>query len=244
MSLLVAMRVLTLVGWLALAGCSTYVVKGPGRALSAPVRWVWTVLAVRQAVIALTTVMVESTWVLSVVAPDSWLVALGKGVYDPAYLANAALDAVTPFLIVSFLACDSLIRRSGAVAVATAAGLFTIAILTGATGEWAVLMSWAQVYGFMSIVGYLTFWGLTFLGNLMHPGPYLLGLLATSALFAILLPVQSAFFTLVGREDVAQIWHLHEFLQLVLVSAKLSIVVAFIQSRGSEERMKVVGARV
>lgn len=89
-------------------------------------------------------------------------------------------------------------------------------------------MAWTQGFAFLEIAGYLILGGLMVLGYLRRMDPYLLGILVITALYTVLLPIQAEFFKLVGRRASNAIWHLNQFLQLVVVVTALVAVLAYI----------------
>jgi hypothetical protein len=228
MDLLVALRALTLTGWIALAIGTLYIVVVYGRRLSPAHRGAWWTVAVRHCVVALTTVFVEATSVARAVQPASSLALAGKALYNPAYLLNATVSAMLPFVLIALLAYRELGRRAGGLTAAGVALFAICAVAAGAPWDWSVLMAWTQGFAFLEIAGYLILGGLMVLGYLRRMDPYLLGILVITALYTVLLPIQAEFFKLVGRRASNAIWHLNQFLQLVVVVTALVAVLAYI----------------
>lgn len=228
MELLPVMRALTLAGRIGLVGALLYVAAGPFKHVHRTVRGSWGVVAGQHVILALTTALIEVVWVVWAVAPRSPFVSFALPLYNSLYHFNATVTAVVPYLIVALLAGTAAQRRSAALAAVVVGGLGVVTEISGATRDWGVLMSWSQVFAFVQVGGYLVFWGCVILGRVRRPDAYLLGFLAVEALYAILLPIQAEFFEFVGRARVAEIWHVHAFLQLALVAIQLTIAVACI----------------
>jgi len=226
LDLLLVLRVLTLTGWLVLAVGSLYIVLAQGTLLPQPVRNTWLIVAVRHSVVATTTLVVEAVAFLSVYGPGPQAAALGMLIYNPAYLLNAVVSAVVPFIAVRFLTRPRTFRRTGLAGSIGAVAIALLAVRAGAASDWTVLMSWTQALSFLEIAGYLLLWALVLLGHLKRIDPYLLGIFAITALYTLLLPVQAEFFEVVGRIDSTRIWHLNQFLQLVVVVTSLLAVLA------------------
>lgn len=234
------MRALTLTGLIALAAGLIYIVRVHGSGLLTPGNGAWFIMAARHVVLALTASMVEAVWVVVAIAPNSTLAIAGKAAYNPAYLLNAAISAMAPYLILALLAERAVARRFYLAAVAAIIVVSTVAITAGAARDWSVLMSWTQVLSFVEIAGYLTTFGLVLLGRLRRVDSYFLGLLVILGLYTILLPVQAEFFELVGRSEAVEIWHLNQFLQLIAVGTEIAVVLACINHmRGGRQSRAV-----
>lgn len=240
MDLLVVLRALTLAGWISLAVGTCYVVVAHGRQLPAPAHGAWTAVAVRHGAVALTTVLVEAAAVAKMIRPESWAAAAGKALYNPAYLLNATASAMIPFVVLALLGRGRSLRY-GSVVAATGIGVIAVlAVGAGAATTWGVLMSWTQALSFLEIVGYLTLWALMLLGHARPVDPYLVGILVITGLYTLLLPIQVEFFEVVGRDDSDRIWHLNQFLQLVVVATSLAAVLAHVKHLRNDGTCRVV----
>lgn len=226
MDLLIVLRVLTLVARALLVAAVYRAVFRRSERGAVPERLVWLGLAGQYTILAITTVMVEAIWLVKKILPAVRLSAI----YNPSYLFNATTSALVPFLVTAWLTPVALSRRVAQVVAGGVVAIAVLALVTGAGQDWAALMSWTQLLAFIEIGGYLTLWGLMLLGHVRPVNPYVMGLLATAGLFAVLIPIQAEFFELVGKRNAVQIWHLNQVLQLLKVSVELLIVLAYTNS--------------
>ncbi len=226
---LVALRLLTLLGWIVLVIGLSYAVATRGQDMEGGQRTAWLILVGMHGVIASTTLLVELASLVVAVAPRSHLATLVLEIYNPAYLLNATVAASVPFLILAALLGKPRGRRSAAAAGAVVIGLAAAMAISGVTDEWSTLMLASQVLSFVAIAGYLTLWAVVLLSELPGADGYLLGLLAVVTAFHVLQPIQAEFFEFVGFRDVDGVWHLHQFLQLTHALAEIAIVVAFLR---------------
>lgn len=231
---------LTLLGRLILVAAVFRAMPRRSEGGAPPERLVWLTLAGQYTLIAVTTLTVEAFWLVKSIEPESPLVPVGRAVYSPTYLFNATISALVPFLVTAWLAPAAVGRRLAQVGAFGVVVVAMMALITGAALDWAVLMSWTQVLAFIEIGCYLALGSLILLGHVRRVNPYLMGLLAASGLFAMLIPIQAEFFELVGRGNVRQIWHINQALQLVKVAVELSIVLAYINSTAPKKGASLV----
>jgi len=230
MELLVTLRMLTLVARLLLVAAVSRAIPRRSEGGAAPERLVWVTLAGQYTLLAFTTLVVEAFWLVKSIKPASPLVPIGQAVYSPIYLFNATISALVPFLLTAWLIPVALGRRLANVGISGVVVVALVALVTGAAQDWTALMSWTQLLAFIDIGGYLILGGLVFLGHVRRLNPYIMGLLATAGVFAVLIPIQAEFFELVGRSNVRRIWHINQALQLMEVAVELLIVLAYINS--------------
>jgi len=240
MDLLVTLRALTLVARLFLVAAVYRVVRHRSDGSAVPERLVWIAVAGQYTLLAITTVMVEALWLLRAIWPASPLFATAKALYNPAYLFNATINALVPFLVTAWLTPVALGRRLAQIGACGVVAIAFAALVVGAARDWTTLMSWTQVLAFIEVGCYLVMWGLILLGHVSRVSPYLMGLLAAAGLFAVLMPIQAEFFELVGRNNARQIWHLNQALQFVEVAVELSIVLAYMNSTAPRKSASLV----
>jgi len=225
MDLLVVTRTLTLLVWLALAWILLELVVFRRPSWSVGSRGAWGVIALRHCSYALSALVAETAWVLHRVAGDSAVYQTARLLYNPGYYMNAVVDALAPLLIAGVLLGPGRLRRAcfGAVWIVAA----TAAVGSFSVQRWELLMSVTQALAFVTVAGYLVFWAILLLGRLSRADAYLLGIMAIATVFHLLLPIQAHFFREVGQVDAVRIWHLNQFLQLVMAATGLAIVLAF-----------------
>lgn len=233
MDLLVLLRILTLTVRCGLAAALLYLVFGRGRTMSAAARAAWAVTMVVYLVVALDNAAVEGFAVLAWQDSAPGFEALRLHFYNASYLVNALFSAGLPLALLAVYRgrrSIPLLLLLPAVVVLAAIGL-----TTGALERQQVLLHWTRVLSFVGVAGYLGFWATAALGRLRGLDVYFAGFLAVRTVFVLLLPVQEAFFQIMGRPLAGYFWELSEFLQLATGVAETVIVAALLitLARGS-----------
>lgn len=155
---------------------------------------------------------------------------LKRVIYYHLFLLNGLLDAALPILILMLFLAGTRYRRwslawLGVIVLTGAAGL-----ALGAVRSWGELLVTSQVLTFQGIVGYLVFFGAYLLKRLPGVDLYLAAFLAVDAVFVLVLPIQQAFFQLVGLDESTSIWHFHQLLQLTAAGIQVVIVLSYLNS--------------
>ncbi len=239
MSLLLFLRIVTLAVRCALAGGLLLLVFGRARKMTAAARAAWSVSAIVYVALALDNAMVEAFSALAVRDAASAFRALQDHFYNGAYLVNALLSAGLPL---SLLAVYRGRPRTGLQLLLPAvAALAVVGIATGVLGQRSVLLGWTRILSFVGVAGYLGFWAMAALGRLHGLDVYFAGFLAVRTVFVLLLPVQEAFFQIIGQAPAAYFWDLSEFLQLATGAAQAVIVAALLASLARGTAVPAVG---
>lgn len=159
--------------------------------------------------------------------------ALHYALYHLTYLNMALIAAVTPMLLVAVLAPNRKVWLAGLIASVFSSFYVGFAVFHGRFHEWEALMSAVRILDFAAIIGILTVWGLVVLRK-AEVDIYFAAFLAIETLFLFMVPIQEAFFELVGLDAAREMPGVHQVAQLLTTSIQLMIVVAALRliSRG------------
>jgi len=242
---LILLRGLTLAARLGLAVLLVYLVVGPARSLGTEARRTWLLVAVMHVVLAADNAVVEGLRVVVADLPaDAALRGVSQRVYDVAYLVNAMMSAALPLALLAVLLRARALRYALGGALVLTFGVAVAGVLAGALESWARLLGYARVLSMLAASGYLTFWAFLLLGALPRVDAYLAGFLAVRTLFVLLLPVQEAFFQIVGRAGSAEMWELLQVLQLAMAVTQVVIVLALIHVLARGRGVRSLGAPI
>lgn len=214
------------------------VVVWGGRIFPLRSRAAWLLVALVYTVVGCDYALVELLNLTQVILPEaSGLEPFRRWIYYCAYLLNGLLFAALPSVLVGLCGGSAGLRLSFSALAGVAAAVAVIGAASGALRDWDALLSWTPILSFIGIVGYLSFGALALLGRLPQADSYLVGFVAIGAVFELLVPIQEAFFRLVGREGSSEIWELLQLLQVVTAVAQIVVVLALLNSlrRTSEQ---------
>lgn len=155
---------------------------------------------------------------------DAMFRAVGRKLYHLIFLANGVLDALLPIVLLSLFLSATHYRRWPLAGLGAVLLTLIVGLVLGATRSWEILLGVTQVLSFQAIGWHLIFFGFYLLKRLPQVDLYLAAFVAIDALFQLLLPVQLSFFQAVGLSAVAEIWHLHQLLQLAAAGFQVAIV--------------------
>jgi hypothetical protein len=227
--LLFLLRGLTVMVRLALlAVLITLLVVGRGGRLGLVRRPAWGMITWVHGIFALGGLAVELQHLYW--SADPALMVMGYRVYNKLFLVNGLLDAALPAGVLALFLSATRYRLwpiAGLLAVAASGGL---GVVLGALREWETLLAVAQLLTFQAIAAYLVFYGLYLMKRLPEVDFYLAAFLVVDALFLLLLPIQEVFFQVVGVLAAAEIWHLHQLLQLTATGVQVAIVLSCVNA--------------
>lgn len=161
---------------------------------------------------------------------DRALRALWREIYNALYLLNSTLDAALPVALLALFLGAARYRSWPLAGLAVVAVTGLVGLGMGVVRDWEALLGVSQVLSFQAIVAYLIFQGLYLLKRMPEVDVYLAMFVAVDALFLVLLPIQEVFFQAVGVVTAAEIWHLHQVLQLTATGIQAAIVLSCINS--------------
>lgn len=225
MDLLLLLRLMTGGAALALvAALVALLIVGRGGTLSTPRRSAWMLITVVHGFFAVSGWAVELQYFFLV--DDPRVLALAQKLYHGLFLLNGALDGLLPLSLLFLFLGATPYRHLPLLGAAGVVLTAVVGLGTGSLGSWGRMLDVSQILTFQAIAAYLVFLGLYLLKRLPEVDLYLAAFLAVNAIFQLLLPVQEAFFLLVGESAVTDIWHLHLLVQLTAIGVQIAIALS------------------
>lgn len=167
----------------------------------------------------------------------------GTPAYHSLYLAQAAIGACIPVTLLAILPRKAGWRSAARVAFGVIAVAVAVAVATGALPRWTTLLAWTRVIYYLAIGAHVLFWALLALGALHPVGRHLAAFVAFETMFTMLVPVQEAFFAVLGHEPSERIWHVNQILQVAAALGQTAVIVLWLRA-GSPFAPVVAGGEV
>ena len=229
--MLLALRLLTLTAYAGLALSLARIDRGARLAAAATGRpWRW--LTLLYGIIAVNLALLELRSAYLPFADGSALAFLfDPSVYHALYLLQTVVGASIPVVLLALLPRDPRWQRVSRVVFGMVVAIAIGAVAAGALTSWGVLLASTSVIYFVASGAHLAFWALLALGALERVGKHFAWFVAFETVFTLVMPVQEAFFRVVGSENAERIWFLNQLLQAVTAIAQMAVVWSLLRAQ-------------